>query len=309
MKKIKNSPHTQRGAGQPLISIAIPVYNAGEFLHQAINSILNQTYKNLEIIAVDDGSTDNSWGVLKQLQRQDKRLKIFKNNKNQGIGFTSNKAIKHAKSNWIARMDADDISLPTRLQKQIEFLLKHPKVVAVGGQCKIINTKGERVGKKIFPTKHKDIKSMMFNAMSIQQPTVMFNTNLLPKNFSWYNNSLSPVDDLDLFFRLFKYGQLANLGNFILKYRQYHQSSSLKNPKKTFALTKKVRNLAIKNYEYKPSVKSKLIAFFQELIIKTLPSPFIYPAYSALRGITPLKANFRSDSFNIFKYFPNLTTP
>lgn len=283
----------------------MPVYNAGDFLRPALDSILSQTHQNWELIAINDGSTDNSWSILKQFQSQDKRVKIFKNDKNHGIGFTTNLAIKKAKGAFIARMDADDISLPSRIKKQVKFLLQNPNVIAVGGQCHVINTKGEVVGKKNFPTEHQQIKSMMYNAMSIQQPTVMFNTKLLPKQFTWYNNSLSPVDDLDLFFRLFKYGQLANLNNFVLKYRQYHQSSSLKDPKKTFSLTKKVRKLAVKKYQFRPSLKNKIVAIIQEMIVKTLPSPFIYPAYSILRGITPLKANFRNDSFNIFKYLPN----
>jgi len=286
---------------QPLVSIILPVYNAASFLPACLDSLLKQTYSNIEIIAVNDGSTDNSLAILNQYSQKDSRIKVFSNNKNKGIGYTTNLAIKKTSSPYIARMDADDIAYKNRISQQINFLLKNPQTVAVGGQCRIINTKGEIVGKKTFPTQNHDIHHMMYTAMSIQQPTVMFNTKLLPKNFSWYNNSLSPVDDLDLFFRLFQYGQLANLPSFVLKYRQYHTSASLKNPKQTFKLTQKVRHLAVKKYHYQPTLTQKSIAFTQFLIVSLLPSPFIYPAYSFLRGITPLKANFRNDSFNIFK--------
>lgn len=286
---------------QPLVSIILPVYNAEPFLSQCLDSLINQTYPHIEIIAVNDGSTDNSLQILKSYSQKDSRIKVFSNNKNRGIGYTTNFAIKKTSSPYIARMDADDIAYKNRISRQINFLFKNPQTIAVGGQCRIINTKSELVGKKTFPTQNKDIYHMMYTAMSIQQPTAMFNTKLLPKNFSWYNNSLSPVDDLDLFFRLFQYGQLANLPSFVLKYRQYHTSASLKNPKQTFKLTQKVRHLAVKKYHYQPTLAQKSIAFTQFLVVSLLPSPFIYPAYSFLRGITPLKANFRNDSFNIFK--------
>ena len=100
------------------------------YLKQAVESILNQTYKNFEFIIVDDASTDNSWQYLKSLK--DKRIKLLKNSKNLGLAKSLNRAIGVASGHYIARMDADDISLPTRFQEQLKFLKRNPNIDLCG---------------------------------------------------------------------------------------------------------------------------------------------------------------------------------
>lgn len=275
----------------PLVSVVIPVYNANGFLSGAIESIQNQTYKNLEIIIVDDGSTDETPKILKSLAKKDKRIKILTNKKNLNIATSLNKGIKVAKGKYIARMDADDISLPGRLEKQIKYLLTHPNIVILGGQCKTIDVNDKTIGHKLFPVTDKNIRDALYYENPIQHPTVIFNRNLIPKNFAWYNTNLPPAEDYDLFFRLAKFGKLHNLNSFVLKYRQYIGSETFKNPLNTFNVTLKVRKLARTKYGYVPSFKSNLIHRIQEITIKLLPSFMIYPVYLLVRGI---KSPFKS---------------
>ena len=246
---------------QPLISVIIPVYNGNGYLPAALLSILNQTYKNLEIIVIDDGSTDNSYEIMKNFAKEDKRLRIFKNPKNLNISHTLNRGIKLAKGQYLARMDADDVALPHRLEKQIKYLLDHPEVVIVGGQCQTIDITGKVIGRKHFPRTDKQIRDALYTTNPIQHPTAVINRALLPKNFTWYNAVLPPAEDYDLFFRLGSYGQYHNLKSMVLQYRQYLGSSTFKNPVKTFSATLKVRHLAVTKYGYQPSLKSQLIHF------------------------------------------------
>lgn len=270
---------------KPLVSIVIPVRNAANFLQETLESILAQTYTNWELIAVNDNSQDNSLVILKEYSQKDKRIKVFSNPKHQGVSRTANLAISKTKGQFIARIDADDVMLPKRIEKQVKFLLKSPSVVAVGGQCILIDEDGQKIGEKTFPCQHKDIYRMIYQAMPIQQPTLMVNTALLPKNFVWYENEFSTAEEVDFIFRLFKYGQCANLKDYVLKYRIHQNNLSLKDPKKTFFLTYQTRKEATRKYGYQPALAARIINFFQWAIVSLLPKPVIFPLFVLWRGL------------------------
>lgn len=270
---------------KPLISVVIPVFNGNGYLPAALISILNQTYKNIEVIAIDDGSIDNSFQILQNFAQRDSRLRVYQNKQNLNIANTLNRGFHLAKGQYLARMDADDIALPHRLEKQIKYLLAHPEVVIVGGQVKTIDVDGRPLGHKLFPKSDKKIREALFTSNPIQHPTAMINRSLVPKNFVWYDPSLPPAEDYDLFFRLGKFGKYHNLSSFVLKYRQYIGSSTFKNPVNTFSATRLVRSLAVTQYGYVPSRKAKLIHTLQVITITLIPDFLIYPIYVLVRGI------------------------
>lgn len=138
-----------------LVSVIIPVYNVEKFVFEAITSIQNQTYKNLEIIIVDDGSTDNTFNVVKVLAEGDSRIKLFRNNKNRKIVKTLNKAYQNSTGSYIARMDGDDISEPDRIEKKVEFLKNNPTISLVGCSVSAISEDGIVLSKTV---KNKNIK-------------------------------------------------------------------------------------------------------------------------------------------------------
>lgn len=270
---------------QPLISIVMPVYNAGDFLEEAIKSLQNQTYQNWELIAVDNRSTDNSWEILQESARNDKRIKVFRNDENQGVAHTANLALTKIKGDFVARMDADDISLPWRLEKQIKFLQNHSDVVAVGGQCEVIDKYGEIIGEKRFPTDDLDIKKMMFYSIPLQQPTMMVNRKLLPNSFVWYEDNLDVAEEVELLFRLFQHGEIRNLPETILWYRVHDSNVSLQNPKRTFFLTFKARLKGVYKYGYRPAPWGLIATFIQLFIVAFLPAKWIYPLYASIKGM------------------------
>ena len=295
---MRNTKHT------PLISVVIPVYNGNGYLATAINSILNQSFRNFEVIAIDDGSIDNSYEILKSLAKTDSRLRVFKNKTNLNISRTLNRGIKLAKGQYIARMDADDIALPHRFAQQMKFLKKHPQVVILGGQCKTIDINGKLLGKKLFPVTDKQIREALYTTNPIQHPTAIINRALLPKNFTWYNPELPPAEDYDLFFRLGQFGKYHNLPIFLLKYRQYIGSSTFKNPVKTFSVTRKVRQLARTKYGYKPSLRARIQHLTQIAIITVIPGFMVYPVYVLARGIrSPLQ--LVTDYIGELRYIPD----
>lgn len=269
---------------KPLISVILPVHNAQKYLIEALESLRYQTYPHFEVIAIDDASTDDSYKILKSYAKIDSRFKVIRNKVNLKIAKTLNLGITKAKGEFIARMDADDISLPNRFQKQVKFLTSHPGVVVVGGQCLTIDTNSHITGKKLFPTNHIAIHELMYTANPLQHPSIMIRRSLLPKAFSWYNSHLTPAEDLDLYFRLGKFGLFANLKSVVLMYRQHGDSETFRNPKYTFRITKEVRQLAVSKHGYKPKLKSKIIATLQSLVLSVIPESLVFPLYTFIRG-------------------------
>src|SRR5688500_3733490 len=124
------------------VSVIMPVYNGERFLRDAVDSILRQTYRNFELIVVDDGSTDGTSQVLDRYQDQDRRVRVHRHERNGGIVAARNQGCRLAQGRFIAVMDADDISIPERLARQIAFLEANPDIVAVGGWVCTISENG-----------------------------------------------------------------------------------------------------------------------------------------------------------------------
>lgn len=283
----------------------MPVYNSESFLHDSIESILLQTYPNWELIAIDDSSKDNSYKILKAYAKTDRRIKVFRNKVNQGIGNTVNTALSKTRGNYIARHDADDISDPRRLEKQLFYLINNPKVGIVGSFMNELNLLNGTTVKRIVPITHQKIKEGMFITQTIQNPTVMINRKKIPFNQFWFNGSISPVDELDFFFRLLNRVQFANIPEFLVTYIRHANNSSLKNIKKTFMLTFRTRLKAIMLYGYRPGFKEFLIHWMQSFIVLVLPNAILYPLFQIWKygSISYYIKLFAGKPFKIYKNF------
>lgn len=279
-----------------LVSIYMPVFNASPYLHQSIESILNQTYTNFEFIIVDDASTDDSWKIIKSYAKKDKRIVAIKNHLNLGVCLTSNIAISKAKSTLIARMDADDISFGNRIAKQVNYLKKHPKVVALGTQCIVIDKDENIIANKNFPIEPKESRDIIFWAIPIQQPSMMVNTKKLPKDFVWYNPHLTSGEEVDLFFRFLLHGEIANLPDDLLFYRHLDNSLSHINLKKSFYSTLGGRIKAL-SLGFKPNIKSILINICQIVAINIISPTLLNKIWYFIRGKKNLSLNLTVRTF------------
>lgn len=273
----------------PKVSIVLPVYNSKRYLKDCLESIINQTYKNTEIIIVDDASTDGSYKILQDYARKNRKIKLFRNKKNQGVSITVKRAIDEASGEYIARMDADDISIPTRIEKQVEYLMSHPKTVAVGGQCYVIDSNNKIIGTKTFPAQFEEIYKYIFYFIPVQQPTLMIARNRLPKNFVYYVDGMNTAEEVELFFKLFTYGKVENLNDAVLLYRMHDKNTSLLNVKETFLLTLIARIKAVFKYSYRPTLKGAIYTAVQTGVVLLLPQKIIISLYRFTRN-TPFVA-------------------
>ena len=212
----------------PLVSVIMSVYNGEKYLVQAIDSILNQTYQNFEFIIIDDCSTDNSSHILQEYAQKDSRIKIIKKEVNQGLkGFIKNLnlGISLAKGKYIARMDADDISLPERFQKQVDFLENNPEITLVGAQLNLINEQNKITGEAIAALQHRDIVKRITSQIQLFHPVIMFRKD---QNIQ-YREKFLYCEDYDLYLNLITQGKkLANLNEKLLHYRILESSISRK---------------------------------------------------------------------------------
>lgn len=143
-----------------IISVIIPVYNVEKFVKEAILSICNQTYHNLEIIVIDDCSTDRTYEIVSVLAKQDQRIKLYRNDVNLKLVETLNKALQYVTGQYVLRMDGDDISSLDRVGKMYNFLQQNPDYVLVGTQVCTIDEAGKEIGKPSLPISLKDIKKI-----------------------------------------------------------------------------------------------------------------------------------------------------
>lgn len=263
---------------KPLVSILLPVYNSAPFLADCLSSIQKQTYSNWELIIINDGSTDNTRQILESFAA-DSRIRIYSRKSNSGIAASLNQAVSLAKGQFLARMDADDVMYPHRLSRQVRYLLSHPDAVVIGGQCRLIDTQNKSLGKKTFPLDHRSIYQLAFLRSPLQHPAIMINRLLVPAQFTWYQSSRVPAEDLDLYFRLFRFGLAANLPQTVIKYRQNPEGLTFQNPRITFLRALAVRLNAVSIYGYRPSLVTWVTFIVQSLLVNLLPGKYIYTLY------------------------------
>ncbi|EFS96762.1 glycosyltransferase, group 2 family protein [Capnocytophaga ochracea F0287] len=222
----------------PLVSVLIPCYNCEEFVEEAVISIVKQSYSNLEILVIDDGSTDNTKTILQRLVQKDSHIKYIKNEENLKLIKTLNKGLELCNGKYIARMDTDDISLPTRIEKQVNFLEAHPEIGIVGTYIQIFGVR-ESVWK--MDTKDKYIRTYLFCNSSFAHPSVRMRTSILRDNHLYYNTDYPHAEDYKLWCDIAQYTKLANIPEVLLYYRINENQVSNKYNKEQKETTQRIR--------------------------------------------------------------------
>jgi glycosyltransferase involved in cell wall biosynthesis len=195
------------------VTVLMAVYNGMPYIDAAIESILSQTYTDIEFVIVENGSTDGTPAILDAYQKKDTRIRVIHTKK--GFVRALNLGLEQAKGKYIVRMDVDDISLPDRIQKQVEFMELHPKVGLCG--CWVRRFGAESTVTK-YPTKDKNIRSSLLFSNPFAHPAVIIRSSIL-KQYNLVYQDVAPLEDYDLWVRLAKVTQFANLPEILLQYR------------------------------------------------------------------------------------------
>jgi hypothetical protein len=213
--------------GFPNISVVMSVYNGEAFLSEAVESILGQTLREFEFLIIDDGSTDRTAKILAHYAGQEGRIRVL-SHENKGRAASLNEGIRLATGDYIARMDADDIAMPYRLEEQVDFMEQHPEVGVLGGAVDMINTTGHAIKTASPPQDDAEIRSFMLCYNPMFHPTVVMRKELTIAA-GGYRKALLDADDFDLWLRMSERSRLANLCKPLLKYRVHCDQVSVRN--------------------------------------------------------------------------------
>ena len=203
----------------------MPVFNAGRYLAQAVRSVQLQTLSDFEFIIINDGSTDRSETILREFASEDSRIRLT-SRPNTGYVVALNEGLALARGEFIARMDADDICLPHRFERQVRFLQAHPNVMVVGGRVEIIDEAGRLIIRPDVPLDNESLQQTLLQGKNlIGHPTVMVRRQTM-LDLGGYDVDACPAEDLDMWLRVGEVGEVANVPDLILQYRQHAKSVS-----------------------------------------------------------------------------------
>lgn len=209
----------------PLVTVVMPVYNAERFLRESLDSILRQTYTRFELIVINDGSTDSSKKIIDEYSKKDSRIISIHQN-NQGVVATANHAIQLAKGKYIARMDADDVSMPNRLSQQVDLFKKNPDAILVCSDFEVFDEDGNFCYREILPTKNDDIKRSLYIRNPIANGSTMIQKDALI-SADCFDNVFA--EDFHLWIKLSKIGNFLSTGSVLYRWRMNPNGLTLSN--------------------------------------------------------------------------------
>ena len=206
------------------VTVLLPVYNAQRYLGAALESVLCQTFSTFEIMAVDDGSTDASPRILDNFSHRDSRVRVI-TRAQSGIVGALNEGLNASTGELVARMDADDIADPGRLAAQVDFMAAHPRCVAVGTDVLFTDPEGAPLIRHRPANTHETIVRQLLegNGGALIHPSVMFRREAINRAGK-YRDRYQWIEDLDIYLRLSEIGEMANLSDVYLSYRQHLKS-------------------------------------------------------------------------------------
>lgn len=239
-------------------SILLPVYNAEKTIGETLQSIINQKYKDYEIIIINDGSTDLSERIIYTFQ--DTRIKYYKNETNKGLIYTLNKGINLCKGQYIIRIDADDIMLPQRIAIQIAFMDKNPEIIASGSSIIKFATKSKSTHVYVPPLTPDEIKSKILLGSPIPHPSSIIRKEAFTRYNIQYDYNYLHAEDYKLWYDLSQHGLLANIKEPLIKYRCSETQISHQYNTKQIEIAKKIKKLILSDIleKHKIALKSSI---------------------------------------------------
>jgi glycosyltransferase involved in cell wall biosynthesis len=240
-----------------VVTVILPVYNATRYLPDCLNSLSLQTYQDLQIIAIDDHSRDDSLKILKKYKKNFANFEIYHNKKRYGLATCYNRAMKRAQGKFIAFMNPHDMSAISRFKRQVNFLLNNPKTVAVGTQYTMIDESNKKLERSDLPEQHETIYDTLLHTSALHPETVMINRKLLPKDLLYFKNNKYPFIYTEVFVKFFQYGKVANIRQSLY----LHREGIKRHGRKVTKMNKLVSTMKLwfssrSEYDYKPSIRN-----------------------------------------------------
>lgn len=242
----------------PVVSVLMAVYNGEQYIAQSIESILSQTFADFEFIIIDDASSDNTANILKSYQ--DERISIYTNAENIGLTKTLNKGLKLVQGKYIARMDADDISVASRIEKQFNFMEQHPKVGLLGGWTRNFSATQSHVWQ--LYTTHEQIYCKLLFTIQLVHSTAFFRKAVLDEHNIRYDEDFLTSQDYEFWTRLIEYTEFANLPEVLVNVREHTKRVTKLNQGDLRYNTAKIRLSQIRKLGIEPTEDEQLLHYY-----------------------------------------------
>lgn len=236
-----STPRAGRRDDQALVTVLLPVWNCERYIAETIDSVLAQTYSNFELLIINDASTDSTPAVIARYR--DPRIRILENEENLGIASSLLLGVRESRGDFIARIDADDVCLKSRLARQVDYMQRYPEVGVLGGGAILFGNTLMRP--KFVSRSDGDIKAEMLFRSPMVHPAVMFRKSLIP---TWYDPDASSAEDYDLWVRLAAEGIVfANLALPVIRYRMHTQRMSVVSRDRQLSESRSARSFGLES--------------------------------------------------------------
>jgi glycosyltransferase involved in cell wall biosynthesis len=226
----------------PSVTVLMSVYNGERYLSEAVDSVLHQTFTDFEFIIVNDGSTDDTTAILASYD--DPRIVLVQNETNLGLTRSLNRGLGLAGGSYLARQDADDVSLPERLGSQVAFLTANPQTCLVGSSIMVVNSASEAITRMILPTSNRELQSLLLKRNPFCHGSVMLRKSSV-QQVGGYREAFSRAQDYDLWLRLAEIGLVANLPTVLYQWRFTPEAVSVRHRREQMAYDALARQCAI----------------------------------------------------------------
>ncbi len=260
-----------------LVSVITPCYNCEKYIKESVESIQNQTYKNIEHIIINDGSKDESLQIIKNLSSKYSNIKIINHKINKGISFSRNEGIAVAKGKYILWQDGDDVANKNRIKTQLEYLEQHKNISIVGSFLECFEN---ITGIRKYPLTHNEIIKKIFKITPIAQPASMVRKSIY-KIVGKYDENLKTGEDIEILFRILQRYKGANIPKALVKYRYHDNSITYKQLRNTIKNTVKIREKYTK--VFKMSMYDKLYNK-AESYINTVPEKLMIWVFNKVKN-------------------------
>lgn len=256
----------------PFVSIITITFNRAKYVGEAVESVISQTFRDFEMIVVDDASTDDTPTIVAEYQKKDARIRYLKNETNLNIPRSRNRGLKEAKGKYIAVLDSDDVwADPEKLKKQVDFLENNPGYALIGGGAIVIDESGREIRRWLNPSGDAEIRRKML----FMNPFVHSGALYLKKaaiEAGGYDESLAVSEDYDLWLKMGKFWKFANLEDYLVKYRVYSQGGA-GSPRLQAAINSKALVRKYKNFY--PGYFRALASADSRIIFRKLKNLFV----------------------------------
>jgi glycosyltransferase involved in cell wall biosynthesis len=266
------------------VSVLMPCYNASKYIGTAIESVLGQSFRDLELVIAEDRSTDNTWEIVQSYAAKDPRIRIAQNRENLRIAKNRNRLLELARGKYIAWQDADDISEPLRIEHQIAFLDAHPEVGIVGGWLRFFTDADPEGFVRKYAPDDARLRAKIYRYSPVAQPGAMIPKKVLDE-MGEYKSEFDATEDLDMSFRIGAKYRFANLQEVVIRYRENISSATFTRlpemERKTFA----IRKLNCANPAYRLTFGDRLYNLLQWISMFIIPPRWKISLFHFIRNL------------------------